>query len=64
MEISGPVRRIRNTPLPDEFPGAHAMGEEEAEAAARVCRSRSPYRYYGLDLQKETSSFEEEFARY
>jgi dTDP-4-amino-4,6-dideoxygalactose transaminase len=64
MENSGPVRRIRNTPLPDEFPGAHAMGEEEAEAAARVCRSRSLYRYYGLDLQKETSSFEEEFARF
>ncbi len=64
MEISGPVRRIRNTPLPDEFPGAHVMGEEEAEAAARVCRSRSLYRYYGMDLQKETSSFEEEFARF
>ena len=65
MEINGPVtRRIRMTPLPDEFPGAHAMGEEEAEAALRVCRSRSLYRYYGMDLQKETSSFEEEFAQF
>ena len=52
------------TPLPDEFPGAHAMGEEEAEAALRVCRSRSLYRYYGMDLQEETSSFEEEFAQF
>src|SRR3984893_9843778 len=65
MEINGPVpRRIRQSPLPDEFPGAHAMGEEEAEAALRVCRSRSLYRYYGMNLQKETSSFEEEFARF
>ena len=65
MEINGPVpRRIRQSPLPDEFPGAHAMGEEEAEAALRVCRSRSLYRYYGLNLQKETSAFEEEFAQF
>jgi dTDP-4-amino-4,6-dideoxygalactose transaminase len=56
--------RIRQNPLPDEFPGVHAMGEEEAEAVLRVCRSRSLYRYYGLDLQKETSSFEEEFAQF
>jgi 8-amino-3,8-dideoxy-alpha-D-manno-octulosonate transaminase len=40
------------------------MGEEEAEAVLRVCRSRSLYRYYGMDLQKETSSFEEEFAQF
>jgi dTDP-4-amino-4,6-dideoxygalactose transaminase len=65
MEANGThVRRIRQEPLPDEFPGAHAMGEEEAEAVLRVCRSRSLYRYYGMDLQKETSSFEEEFARF
>src|SRR5438128_1239419 len=65
MEANGSVvRRIRQTPLPDEFPGAHAMGEEEAEAVLRVCRSRSLYRYYGMDLQKETSSFEEEFAQF
>lgn len=40
------------------------MGEEEADAVLRVCRSRSLYRYYGMDLQKETSSFEEEFAQF
>jgi 8-amino-3,8-dideoxy-alpha-D-manno-octulosonate transaminase len=40
------------------------MGEEEAEAVLRVCRSRSLYRYYGMDLQKETCSFEEEFAQF
>jgi dTDP-4-amino-4,6-dideoxygalactose transaminase len=57
-------RRIRNQPLPDEFPGVHAMGEEEAEAALRVCRSKSLYRYYGMNLLKETSSFEAEFAEF
>jgi dTDP-4-amino-4,6-dideoxygalactose transaminase len=63
MENNNYIRgRIRQKPLPDEYPGAHAMGEEEVEVALRVCRSRSLYRYYGLDLQNETSSFEEEFA--
>jgi dTDP-4-amino-4,6-dideoxygalactose transaminase len=57
-------KRIRYQPLPDEFPGAHAMGEEEAEAALRVCRSKSLYRYYGMNWQQETSSFESEFAEF
>lgn len=65
METNGTlVRRIRENPLPDEFPGAHAMCEEEVEAVLRVCRSRSLYRYYGMDLQREASSFEEEFAQF
>jgi len=55
-------RRIRQQPLPDEFPGVHAMGEEEAEAALRVCRSKSLYRYYGMNLLQEATSFEHEFA--
>jgi 8-amino-3,8-dideoxy-alpha-D-manno-octulosonate transaminase len=57
-------RRIRNRPLPDEFPGVHAMDDEEVEAAVRVCRSKSLYRYYGTNLQHETSSFEGEFASF
>jgi 8-amino-3,8-dideoxy-alpha-D-manno-octulosonate transaminase len=40
------------------------MDEEEVEAAARVLRSRSLFRYYGIDLQKETDAFEAEFARF
>lgn len=67
---AGPVtddsvsRRIRNGPLPDEFPGVHCMDEEEVEAAVRVIRSRSLYRYYGVELRREADSFEQEFARY
>lgn len=53
---------VRTTPLPLEFPGIHHMGEEEIEAANRVLRARSPFRYYGLNLRDEVSQFEKEFA--
>ena len=55
---------VRTAPLPLEFPGIHQMGEEEIEAANRVLRARSPFRFYGIDFQRETEAFEEEFARY
>lgn len=55
---------IRRAPLPLEFPGVHYMDEEEVEAVVRVVRSRSPFRYYGVDLQGEVDAFEREFAEY
>src|SRR5215469_10532661 len=55
---------VRNAPLPLEFPGVHHMDEEEVQAASRVVRSRSLFRYYGIDLQGETAAFESEFARF
>jgi 8-amino-3,8-dideoxy-alpha-D-manno-octulosonate transaminase len=55
---------VRTEPLPLEFPGVHYMGEEEVEAVSRVVRSRSLFRYYGVDLQKEVESFETEFAEF
>jgi 8-amino-3,8-dideoxy-alpha-D-manno-octulosonate transaminase len=55
---------VRSTPLPLEFPGIHHMGEEEIEAAVRVLRSRSPFRFYGIDLQGEVEAFESEFAAF
>ncbi len=61
----GPHRRkVRSQPLPAEFPGAHSIDEEEVEAAVRLLRSRSLYRYYGLDPRHETDQFEAEFAQY
>jgi dTDP-4-amino-4,6-dideoxygalactose transaminase len=54
----------RREPLPLEFPGVHHMDEEEVEAAIRVLRSRSPFRYYGVDLQRETEAFEREFREF
>ena len=55
---------VRTEPLPLEFPGVHHMGVEEVEAATRVAGSRSMFRYYGVDLQKEVETFESEFARF
>lgn len=48
--------------LPQEWPGANYYESEEIEAAVRVLRARSPFRYYGLDPQFETSRLEADFA--
>ena len=53
---------VRNAPLPLEFPGMHYVDHEEVEAAVRVLKSRSLFRYYGIDLQREVDAFESEFA--
>jgi 8-amino-3,8-dideoxy-alpha-D-manno-octulosonate transaminase len=55
---------VRSEPLPLEFPGVHHMDDEEATAVGRVVKSRSLFRYYGLDLQKEVENFEAEFAKF
>lgn len=55
---------VRTEPLPLEFPGVHYMGEEEVEAVARLARSRSFFRHYGISLQKEVDAFESEFAEF
>ena len=55
---------VRTEPLALEFPGAHHMDEEEIEAAVRLLRTRSPYRYYGIEPQKEAEGFESEFASF
>lgn len=48
--------------LPQEWPGAHYYDHREEEAVARVARARSPFRFYGPDLQGEVDQFESEFA--
>ncbi|PYV34868.1 MAG: DegT/DnrJ/EryC1/StrS aminotransferase [Acidobacteria bacterium] len=55
---------VRKTPLPLEFPGIHHMNEEEREAVLEVLKSRSPFRYYGVNLTRQASKFEAEFARF
>jgi len=55
---------VRTQPLPLEFPGVHHMGQEEIDAAIRVLRSRSLFRYYGIDLQNEVEAFEKEFSAF
>lgn len=55
---------VRTQPLPQEWCGAHFMDEQEADAAARVCRSKTLFRYYGLKLRNEVAALEREFADY
>ena len=72
FDSAGPVKQerlaidggspVRTAPLPLEFPGVHYMDEEEIEAATRVLRDRSPFRYYGVKLRGEVEQFEKEFA--
>ena len=47
------------------FPGGMELGDEEAEAAARVIRSHNVFRYYGVgDGPHEVADFEREFANH
>lgn len=50
--------------LPAEFPGAVWYGKEEVEAATRVIRNQSPFRYYGPNCGFEVKQYESEFARF
>src|SRR5579872_1574595 len=57
-------RPVRTEPLPLEFPGAHYFDQEEVDAVVRVLKSRSPFRYYGFEPQREVEKFEAEFAEF
>jgi len=54
---------IRTKPLPFEFPGANFYDREEENAALRVVRAKSPFRYYGPKCGYEVDKFENEFAK-
>ncbi len=54
----------RTKPLPLEFPGVHHMDDDEVNAALRVLKARSPFRHYGINLQREAETFESEFASF
>jgi 8-amino-3,8-dideoxy-alpha-D-manno-octulosonate transaminase len=55
---------VRTKPLPLEFPGVHHMDAKEIQAAVRLLKARSPFRYYGVKLQKEVEKLEGELTRY
>jgi dTDP-4-amino-4,6-dideoxygalactose transaminase len=56
-------RPVREEPLPWELPGVHWIGDEEAELVGRVIRARSPFRYYGPDLQHMVDTLEAEWRQ-
>src|SRR3954469_18029691 len=51
------------TLLPYEWPGSYFIGEEEIEAVDKVLLARSPYRYYGHDLQHYADKVEDFFRQ-
>ncbi len=54
---------VRTKPLPLEFPGIHHMDNKEVQAGLRLLKARSPFRFYGIKLQKEVDKLEAEFAK-
>ena len=52
---------VRTEPLPWEQPGAHWMGREELDLVTQVVKARSPFRYYGPDLQHMVDRLEEAY---
>ena len=48
--------------LPYEWPGSFFIGEEEMEAVSCVIRSRSPFRFYGHDLQGYVQKLEDAYC--
>ena len=54
---------VRVAPLPWELPGAHYIGAEERALIDAVVDARSPFRFYGLDLQGMVDTLERECAR-
>lgn len=54
---------VRETPLPQRWPGARWIGEEEKKLIIDVINSQSPFRYYGPDILNMVSIFEKEFSQ-
>ena len=52
---------IRSKPLPEESPGIHYIGDKEIEYVTRVVKSRSPFRFYGPDVQHMCDRLEAKF---
>jgi 8-amino-3,8-dideoxy-alpha-D-manno-octulosonate transaminase len=49
--------------IPYEWPGSYYIGEEEIDAVTKVLLARSPYRFYGHDLQHYADKVEEFFRK-
>jgi dTDP-4-amino-4,6-dideoxygalactose transaminase len=48
--------------IPYEWPGSYFLGKEELEAVTAVLQARSPYRFYGHDLQRYCESLEKAYC--
>jgi dTDP-4-amino-4,6-dideoxygalactose transaminase len=52
---------VRTRPLPPESPGIHWFDEEEIAQVAQVIQARSPFRFYGPDVQHMCDKLEARF---
>ena len=52
---------VRSHPLPEESPGIHYIGSKEIEYVTRVIKARSPFRFYGPDVQHMCDQLEAKF---
>jgi len=64
--ISAPLARdggapVRKAPLPEESPGIHYFDDRELQYVSQVIKARSPFRFYGPDLQHMCDRLEEKF---
>jgi 8-amino-3,8-dideoxy-alpha-D-manno-octulosonate transaminase len=48
--------------IPYEWPGSYFFGEEELSAMTEVLRARSPYRFYGHNLQRFVERLEQAYC--
>jgi dTDP-4-amino-4,6-dideoxygalactose transaminase len=48
--------------IPYEWPGSYFFGKEELEAVTAVLQARSPFRFYGHDLQRNCESLEKAYC--
>src|SRR5258708_35390307 len=49
--------------LPCDWRGSDSIGEEEIDAVTKVLLARSPYRYYGHDLQHYADKVEDFYRK-
>ena len=54
---------VRSKPLPPESPGIHYFDNHEIEMITSVIRARSPFRFYGPDVQHMCDKLEAECRR-
>jgi len=55
---------VRTKPWPRMNPGEAVIGEEEKKEVLDVLDARSPFRFYGPDVQKKAEQLEKEFSEY
>jgi len=54
---------VRTKPFSPEWPGANWYGDAEIEMVQRVVKARSPFRFFGPDVQHMCDKLEEQFSK-